>query len=233
MEEYKKKVISGSINPRWPKPRVVKWLELGAIPAIVGMWIPDWAGQYIHKISGTDYLFPPSLAFPPLVVYIGALILWKACLEGVKDMGWHYNGVKISGTLAVLCAGLSVIAHFFIQPGSNVAFAITVLCIGLAAFFATGFFWFTIAKVAELSIETRTEVTKYVVLILNILALALGAATVLSILTESNSWSLLLRLTVATFTVAFLFCRYAVYCYKTQKSLGAAFVKPPEEQFWV
>ncbi len=233
MEEYKKKVISGSINPRWPKPRVVKWLELGAIPAIVGMWIPDWAGQYIHKMSGADYIFPPSLAFPPLVVYIGALILWKACLEGVKNMGWHYNGVKISGTLAVLCAGLSVIAHFFIQPESNVAFAITVLCIGLAAFFATGFFWFTIAKVAEISTETRTEVTKYSVLILNISALALGAATVLSILAGSSSWPLLLRLTVAVFTAAFLLCRYAVYCYKTQKSIGAAFVKPPEEQFWV
>lgn len=233
MEEYKKKVISGSINPRWPKPRVVTWLERGAIPAIVGMWIPDWAGQYLHKISGTDYIFPPTLAFPPLVVYIGALMLWKACLEGVKDMGWHYNGVKISGALAVLFAGLSVIAHFFTQPGLNVAFAVTVLCIGLAAFFATGFFWFTIAKVAEISTETRTEVTKYVVLILNISALALGAATVLSILTGSDAWPTLLRLTVAVFTAAFLFCRYAVYCYKTQKSIGAAFVKPPEEQFWV
>lgn len=233
MEEYKKRVISGSINPRWPKPRVVKWLEVGAIPAIVGMWIPDWAGQYIHKMSGAHYIFPTSLAFPPLIVYIGALILWKACLEGVKDMGWHYKGVKISGTLAVLCAGLSVVAHFFIQPGSNVAFAITILCIGLAAFFATGFFWFTIAKVAEISTETRTKVTKYSVLILNISALALGAATVLSILAGSSIWPLLLRLTVVVFTVAFLFCRYAVYCYKTQKSIGAAFVKPPEEQFWI
>lgn len=233
MEEYRKKVISGQIDPRWPKPRVVKWLELGAIPAIVGMWIPDWAGQYIHKISGTDYIFPPSLAFPPLVVYIGALILWKACLEGVKDMGWHYTGVKISGALAVLCAGLSVIAHFFTQSGLNVAFALTVLCVGLAAFFATGFFWFTIAKVAEISTETRTEVTKYAVLILNISALALGAATVLLILTGSGFWPILLRLTVAAFTVAFLLCRYAVYCYKTQKSIGAAFVKPPEEQFWI
>lgn len=233
MEVHKKKVISGSIKPRWPKPRVVKWLEIGAIPAIIGMWIPDWAGQYIHKISGTDYIFPPSLAFPPIIVYIGALILWKACLEGVKDMGWHYKGVRISGTLAVICAVLSVISHFFIQPGSTVAFAITVLFIGLAAFFATGFFWFTIAKVAEISTETRTEVTKYIVLVLNIAALVLGALTVLSILKGSDGWPVLLRLTVALFTVAFLFCRYAVYCYKTQKSIGATFVKPPEEQFWV
>lgn len=233
MEAYKKKVIPGSIKPRWKKSKVVKWLELGAIPAIVGMWFPDWAGQYIHKMSGTDYIFPPSLAFPPVVVYIGAVILWKGCLEGAKNMGWHYRGIQISGTLAVICAGLSVVSHFFIQPGSNIAFAITILFIGLAAFFATGFFWFTIAKVAELSIETRTEVTKYVVLILDILALALGAVTVLSILVGSNNWPMLLRLTVLTFTVAFLFCRYAVYCYKTQKSLGADFVAPPEEQFWV
>lgn len=233
MAEFKKRAVSGSIDPRWPRPRVVKWLEVGAIPAIIGMWIPDWAGQYIHKMAGTHYIFPTSFAFPPLIVYIGALILWKACLEGVKDMGWHYKGVKIAGTLAVLCAGLSVVAHFFIRPGSNIAFAITILFIGLAAFFATGFFWFTIAKVAEISMETRTKVTKYTVLVLDVLALALGAVTVLLILVGSGSWPLLLRLTVVVFTVAFLFCRYAVYCYKTQKSIGAAFVKPPEEQFWI
>lgn len=233
METLKKNVINGYIKPRWKKARVVKWLEIGAIPAIIGMWFPDWAGQYIHKMSGSEYAFPPYLAFPPLVVYVGALILWKACLEGVKDMGWHYRGVQIAGTLAVACAGLSVVSHFFIQPGSSIAFALTILFIGLAAFFATGFFWFTIAKVAEISIETRTETTKKVVLVLDISALALGAWTVLAILTGSDIWPSLLRLTVFVFTVAFLFCRYAVYCYKTQKSIGADFVAPPEEQFWV
>jgi hypothetical protein len=233
METYKKNVIPGSIKPRWPRPRIVKWLEIGAIPAIIGMWFPDWAGQYIHKMSGESYIFPPSLAFPPVIVYIGAIILLKGCLEGIKDMGWHYKGAKVSGTLAVICAGLSMIAHFFISPGSTIAFALTILFIGLAAFFATGFFWFTIAKVAEISTETRTEVTKYVVLVLNILALLLGALTVLSILFGSGNWPLLLRITVLAFTVAFLFCRYAVYCYKTQKSIGATFVVPPEEQFWV
>lgn len=233
MEAYKKNVIPGSIKPRWKKSRVVRWLEIGAIPAIVGMWLPDWAGQYIHKMSGTDYVFPPSLAFPPVVVYVGALILWKACLEGAKDMGWHYKGIQISGALAVTCAGLSVVSSFFIQPGSTVAFAVTILFIGLAAFFATGFFWFTIAKVAEITVETRTEVTKRVVLILDILALALGGITVLSILADSGNWPMLLRLTVFVFTVAFLFCRYAVYCYKTQQSIGADFTAPPEEQFWV
>jgi hypothetical protein len=233
MDTYKKEVIPGTINPRWPKPRVVKWLELGAIPAIVGMWIPDWAGQYIHKMSGDSYIFPPSLAFPPIVVFIGAVILLKACLEGIKDMGWHYKGARISGTIAVTCAGLSVVSHFFIQEGSTTALAITILFIGLAAFFATGFFWFTIAKVAELSIETRTEVTKYVVLILDIAAILLGAVTVLLIFTGSSMWPQFLRFTVLLFTVAFLFCRYAVYCYKTQKSLGANFTVPPEEQFWV
>lgn len=233
MEILRKKVIPGGIKPRWPKPRVVKWLEIGAVPAIVGMWVPDWAGQYIHKMAGTDYLFPPSLAFPPLIVYVGALILWKACLEGAKNMGWHYQGIRIGGTLAVACAGLSVITHFLIQPGSNVAFALTILWIGLAAFFATGFFWFTIAKVAEITVETRMEVTKYVVLVLDFVALAAGAATVLSILANGSAWPALLRLTVVLFTIAFFFCRYAVYCYKTQKSIGAAFVKPPEEQFWV
>ncbi|MCL4492200.1 MAG: hypothetical protein M1510_09920 [Nitrospirae bacterium] len=233
MEESRKKVVSGHINPRWPKPRVVKWLEWGAVPAIVGMWFPDWAGQYIHKMSGTEYVFPPSLAFPPLITYIGAVILLKACLEGIRNMGWHYKGARASGTLAVLCAGLSIISHFFIQPASTTAFALTILFIGLAAFFATGFFWFTIAKVAEISTETRTAVTKYSVLALDIAALLLGAVTVLSILKGSGNWPLLLRLTVMIFTGAFLLCRYAVYCYKTQKFIGATFVKQPEEQFWV
>lgn len=233
MEEYKKKVISGSINPRWPKPRVVKWLELGAIPVILGMWIPDWTGQYIHKMSGTDYILPPSLAFPPVIVYAGALILIKACLEGIKDMGWHYKGAQITGAIAVICAGLSVVSHFFIQTGSTTAFALTILFTGLAAFFATWVLWFTIAKVAELSIETRTEVTKYAVLISNMAAIVFGGITVISILINFGNWPALLRLTAAIFTIAFLLCRYGVYCYKTQKSLGASFVKLPEEQFWV
>ncbi len=233
MSAYKKEVIDGTIKPRWPKPRVVKWLELGAIPAIVGMWFPDWAGQYIHLMSGEPYMFPPALAFPPVVVYVGAVILLKACLEGIKDMGWHYKWAKISGALAVACAGLSVVSHFFISGTPGVAFAITILFIGLAAFFATGFLWFTIAKVAEVSIETRTEVTKKVVMVLNFLALLLGGITVLMILAGSGGWPLMLRLTVLAFTIAFLFCRYAVYCYKTQKTIGANFVVPPEEQFWV
>lgn len=83
MEEYKKKVISGQIDPRWPKPRVVKWLELGAIPAIVGMWIPDWAGQYIHKISGTDYIFPPLPGLPTS----SGLYRRTDTLEGVSGGG--------------------------------------------------------------------------------------------------------------------------------------------------
>jgi len=233
MAVYKKKVVPGTIKPRWPKAKVVKWLEIGAIPAIVGMWIPDWSGQYIHKMLGQSYFFPPSLAFPPVITYIGAVILLKACLEGIKNMGWHYKGAKTSGALAIICAALSIVAHFFIGKGSMVAFAITILFIGLAAFFATGFFWFTIAKVSEITTETRMEVTKYSVLVLNIVGIVIGAATVIAILKNSGSWPQLLRLTVVVFTVVFLLCRYAVYCYKTQKFIGADFVAPPEEQFWV
>ncbi len=233
MAIYKKKVVPGTIKPRWPKAKVVKWLEIGAIPAIVGLWIPDWAGQYIHKMMGEPYVFPPSLAFPPVITYVGALILLKACMEGIKNMGWHYKGVRISGSLAVACAGLSILTHFFIGEGPSTAFALTILFIGLAAFFATWFFWFTIAKVSEITTETRMEVTKYSVLILNLLGIAIGAATVISILKNSSSWPQLLRLTVIVFTGAFLFCRYGVYCYKTQKFIGADFAAPPEEQFWV
>ena len=103
MEALKKKVIPGSIDPRWKKSRVVKWLEIGAIPAIIGMWFPDWAGQYIHKMSGTAYAFPPSLAFPPVIVYVGALILWKACLEGAKDMGLALQGFRSRDTGSSMC----------------------------------------------------------------------------------------------------------------------------------
>lgn len=229
----KKPVINGSIHPRWPKPRVVRWLEWGAIPAIVGLWLPDWSGGYISG-SGLGRALPLHFAFPPLLVYIGAVILLKACAEGIRDMGWHYTGVRISGILAIVLAALSLPFHF-LRKGTtgDLYFGLEILSIGLAAFFATGFFWFTIAKVAEISTETRTRITQHIVAVLGVLALAAGAATVLSIWRGSTQWAILLRATLVLFTAAFSFCRYAVYCYKTQTSIGAAFAAAPEEQFWV
>jgi len=233
MSTTKKTVVSGFIRPRWPKPKVVQWLEVGAIPAILGLWLPDWSGGYIAEASGGA---PPlsGFAFPPVLVYVGAVILLKACWEGIRDMGWHYTGLRVSGILAVALAGLSLPLHFLRGgTGGDWWFAGEILSIGLAAFFATGFFWFTIAKVAEITVETRTEVTKIAVLVFDVLALATGGATVIAIALDSAAWPVLLRATLALFTVAFGLCRYAVHCYKTQKSIGATFVTAPDEQFWV
>jgi hypothetical protein len=233
MSTTKKKVISGFIQPRWPKPRVVKWLEVGAIPAILGLWLPDWSGAYIAEAGGGASLLP-GFAFPPVLVFIGAVILLKACWEGIRDMGWHFTGLRISGILAVILAGLSLPLHFLRSgTGGDPYFAAEILSIGFAAFFATGFFWFTIAKVAEITVETRTEVTRIAVLSVNVVALVAGGLTVVAIVVDSSLWPSLLRGTLALFTVAFLLCRYAVHCYKTQKSIGATFASAPDQQFWV
>jgi len=233
MTTTRKKVISGNLKPRWPKPRVVRWLEWGAVPAILGLWLPDWSGAYIAEATGEASLLP-GFAFPPVLTFVGALILLKACWEGIRDMGAHYRRLRVSGLLALGFAGLSLPAHFLRGgTGGDPWFAAEILAIGLAAFFATGFFWFTIAKVAEITVETRTEITKSAVLAFNLFALASGGATVVAILADSALWPGLLRSTLVLFTLAFALCRYAVHCYKTQKSIGASFATAPDEQFWV
>jgi hypothetical protein len=214
----KKKAISGFIRPRWPKERVVRWLEAGAVPAVLGLWLPDWVGAYTR---GVDLFAPPVwLAFPPVLTYAGALILLKACYEGIKNMGYHFKGLVVSGGICVLSALLSVLFQFLgFRPAA-------LVFIGLGAFFAAGFFWFTIGKVWEITQEARTKVTWHFVWVLSLLALGAylsGAAL--------NS-PLLLRAGVGLFTADFLFCRYGVHCYKTQTSIGARFKDNPDDQFW-
>ncbi len=70
-----KKSVSGSIKSRWPKPRVVKWLEIGAVPALLGLWLPDWVGGYHDLFNGIGKWY----SLPPLLTYIGAVILLVAC----------------------------------------------------------------------------------------------------------------------------------------------------------
>jgi hypothetical protein len=224
----KKSVVNGSLWPRWPKPRVVRWLELGAIPALVGLWLPDWAGAYAGKAAWLSAV----PAFPPLLTYLGAVILLKACAEGIKDMGGHYLALRVSGGLALAFAAASLVLHFLIPSSPRVGLALTLLAVGLAAFFATGFFWFTIAKVAEITVEARTARTRQAVAVAGVVALLLGGATVLGVLVGDDRWPLLLRATVVAFTVAFGLCRYGVHCYKTQRSIGATFSADPAEQFW-
>lgn len=228
----KKKVISGAIAPRWPKTRVVRWLELGAIPALVGLWFPDWVGGYAQAF-GAGTALPFRIAFPPLLTYVGAVILLVGCAQGIRRMGWHFWALTVLGALAVGFAGLSVALHFGLGPDPDATFALLVLSIGLAAFFASGVLWLTIAKVAEITTETRTTLTKQVVLagaILGLGSIVIGAVQVLS---GSETWPIWLRIAVGLFSVTFVACRYGVYCYKTQRSIGAAFVRRPEEQFWI
>ncbi len=221
----KKKAVSGFIQPRWPKERVVRWLEVGAVPAIVGLWFPDWLGAFAQ---GAVAAIPPRVpALPPLLTYVGAVILLKACYEGIRNMGVHFNGLRISGGLALLSAGASVpLALLGVQVPA-------LLAVGLAAFFSAGFFWFTIGKVAEVTQETRTRITWHAVWSLSLLSLALYALGMVFLLKGNpGTGYTILRVAVGVVTVVFLFCRYGVHCYKTQTSIGARFSTHPDEQYW-
>lgn len=224
-----KKTVAGSVDPRWPKPKVVQWLEIGAVPALAGLWVPDWAGGYTALGAGTTAWY----AFPPLLTYVGAVMLLVACAQGVKDMGIHYRGVLWGGASAVFFAAVSVVAHFFIPSDPVRYLAATVGATVLALFSGTLFFWFTIVKVAEITTEARTDMTGKAVALLGISALAAGIGSSLLLLAGSDAWGIALRLSVVLTTIAFACCRYGVHCYKTQKSIGATFTVPPEEQFWV
>jgi hypothetical protein len=228
-----KQQIVGSINPRWSKKKIVRWLEWGAVPAILGLWIPDWSGGYIQLLSTTPGIKSQWGTFPPMLTYIGALILFKACIEGVKNMGYHYRGVLWCGWTAVTFAGLSCIWHFLIEFNSSFYGALTLLFIWLAAFFSVGFFWFTIAKVAEISAETRTLWTQKIVIFLGVTALLTGAVTVILIYYQHPWFVYLLRSTLLLFTLTFGFCRYGIYCYKSQRSIGANHTILPNDQYWI
>jgi hypothetical protein len=232
MALVKKKVVSGFISPRWPKAKVVKWLEIGAVPAILGLWMPDWVGGYAHIFQADGIHRFVAFPFPPILTYVGAVILIKACLEGIRDMGIHYKAARILGFLAIALAGISVPLHFA-ASGPNLWFALELLSIGLAAFLGTGVLWITVVKVAEITMESRTRTTADVILVLNAAALVAGAGSVLKVLLGSPGWPIFLRIAVTLFTAAFAACRYGVHCYGTQKYIGASFVSAPDEQYWV
>ena len=212
----KKRAVSGSIDPRWPKPKVVRWLEVGAVPAIVGLWVPDWLGGYAGGAAG----------FPPLLAYAGALILLVACHQGIKDMGSHFVGVRISGGLMVVAAVASVALQL---AGLSIA---SLLATGLAAVFAAGFFWFTIGKVAEITQETRTHVTWIAVAVVTVLTAIVYLTGLYFLATGAAAGMVLLRAGIVLLTLDFALCRYGVHCYKTQGSIGAAFATGPDEQYW-
>jgi len=220
----KKKAVSGSIDPRWPKPKVVKWLEIGAIPAIIGLWFPDWLGAYGQ--GAAPYIPPLLPPFPPLVVYVGAVILIIGCYQGVKDMGFHFKAVVVSGGLGVSLAVASVAAQLFGQS------YLSLLLTGLAAVFATGALWFTIGKVADITQETRTRFTWWAIAVLTVLTAAVYLTGLYLFATGVAAGFSILRLGVLLLTATFGLCRYGVYCYKTQTSIGAGFRSAPDEQYW-
>jgi len=218
---------------RWPKHKVVKWLELGAIPALIGLWIPNWIEGYIRLFSfGTsEGIF--TATFPPVITYIGVLILFKASTEGIKNMGIHYKRAVLSGIISVILAVLSVVTHFLISKNPLVFGVITLLTIGFAAFFSLLFLWNTLAKVAEISAESRTRKIRDIVLLNSIIALVCWIAAIVLVSFSNPLFAIVIRLAQILFTVTILFCRYGVYCYKTQKSIGAVFASPPDNQFWI
>lgn len=231
MATLKKRVVSGSIAPRWPKARVLRWLEWGSIPAILGLWLPDWVGGYATAWGGAK-LSPLAVPFPPVLTYSGAVILFVGCLEGIRDMGAHYRVARILAVLAVLSAVASLPLHF-LADGPGPAFAAELLSIGLAAALGTGVLGLTIAKVAEIATETRARRTRDAVAVLGVVATAAGVASAVLVVIGNSAWPLALRACVVLFTGAFLACRYGVYCYRAQTSIGAAFAAAPDEQFWV
>jgi len=221
----KKRAISGSIEPRWPKPRVVRWMEIGAIPALAGLWFPDWLGSFQAGSFGS--LLPGVPALPPLLTYVGAVILLIACYEGIKNMGLHFRGVIVSGALSVASAVASLATALL---GFE---TISLLFTGLAAFFASGFLWFTIGKVAEISQESRTRVTWWLVAVLASVALGVWGGGLYAMSTGAREFGFtLLRAGVLVFTTTFIAARYGVHCYKTQTSIGAGFRSAPDDQYW-
>ncbi len=217
----KKKAVSGSIDPRWPKPKVVKWLEIGAIPAIVGLWWPDWLGAY--GAGGDAHLTP---MFPPLLTYVGAMILLIACYQGIKEMGYHFKGVKITGALCVTAAVASIVLQL-----AGLSYA-SLLFTGLAAVFAAGFFWFTIGKVAEITQERRTRATWWAVLVLTAMTAVVYLSGLYLFATGAAIGFAVMRGGVVLLTATFALCRYGVHCYKTQTSIGAGFRDDPNRQYW-
>lgn len=222
-----RKQVSGFQQPRWMKPKCVRYLEVGAIPVIFGVWIPDFVGQYALKFSGQE-----SNAMPPIITYAGALVLWAGCAHAIEKMGVEYKRMMMSGAAAVALAVVSVLLHFGVGPGEKLMLSLFVLSVGLCAYAATLMFYFTIAKAAELGVESRMTRVRDAVFWTNNAALFVGALSIGAILLNSNLWVPFLRGSVLLFTVAWLLCRLAVYYFKTDKSLGVFFAKPPAEQFW-
>lgn len=221
----KKSAVSGSIAPRWPKARVVRWLEVGAVLAILGLWWPDWLGAYGE--GAVVYIPPLIQPQPPVLTYAGAVILLVACYQGIKDMGSHFRGVILAGALSLASAAASIALHFLGLDN------LSLLATGLAAIFASGFLWFTIGKIADITQETRIRITWWAIAGFTLTtAIVYLSGLYILIDGEVSSGLLVMRGGIVLLTVTFGLCCYGIYCFKTQTSIGAGFSVEPDKQYW-
>jgi hypothetical protein len=198
-------------KPRWPKPRVVRWLEWGAIPAIVGLWLPDWSGAYIAEATG-DTSPLPGIAIPPLPAFLGGLVLLCAGRQAIRGPGWHSAGLRLFGLAGMIFAVLSLFLHT-LRHGTtgDPWFAAEIVAIGLAVVCVAAVLWITLAGLADITGETVTAASRSAALAFTVLGLACGAAAVAAIVAGSGLWPGLLRSTLLLFTLALLMCRYALH----------------------
>jgi len=206
------------------KSLVVTLLWIGAVLAIVGLWFPNW----VRALAGSvDPLFVFALFKTPVITYIGAIVLWIGCLLGVKDMGKHFTYVLWFGIGAILSAVISWILALL-----GVMSPIILLFIGVAAFLATIFMYWTFDKVEEIILDKMEGHVKRIVLWLDVLGILVGAIAVIVGLFASQYMVMLIYITLAVFTVDWIVACIGVYRYQVEKRLAGEFAAPPEEQVW-
>lgn len=205
------------------KPLVVALLWIGAILAIAGLWIPSW----VKALAGGEALFGLALFRTPVVTYLGAIILWLGCVLGVRGMGKHGRYVFWLGICAIAAAIISwILALVGVLPSA------ILLLVGIAAFLATLFIYWTLDKVEEIILDKVVGRVKRVVLGLNFVGIILGAIAVVVGLSSISYMVSLTYATVAVYTVTWIIACIGIYRYQTEKRLAGEFAVPPEEQVW-
>lgn len=230
MSIVEEKVVSKVICPRWTPARATRWVQIGAVGVIAGLWLPDWVGAYIAQSHGRSCLL--ALPFPPVLAYLGAVILCKGCLEGIRDMGWHFRAARAMTSLAAWLA----VASFgwqFAADDNGCRLAMLQASIGLTMFCVACVPLLTMAKLAERG-EVRTGIAWEAALALNVAAMAATACAAVSVL-SNGPWDLWLRLAVLHFSAAILAGSYGISNYRTKPTFDAAWAIVPDDDdlFWV
>jgi len=206
------------------KPLVVTLLWIGASLAILGLWLPS----RVSALAGSETpLFGFALFRTPVVTYLGAIILWLGCLLGVWGMGKHSRYVLWLGIGAIAAAIISwVLALVGVLPSA------VLLLVGIAAFLATLFIYWTFDKVEEIILDKVVGRIKRAVLWMNIAGIILGAIAVVAGMFSANYMVAPTYATVAVYTATWIVACIGIYRYQTEKRLAGEFATPPEEQVW-